>query len=184
MELYSTHSDVSKTELVNNTGAIVYRITTELHLSKSKTTVTRFESEDDKSDGQQPVVIAEIVWHHFDDDEITFRGQQREAQSFCPNHGMMADRREFTGTSGRAYYWTESTLHTTDGVEAARWHNRSHGIFNGHPHKAYLFIADVEIVNDLDEIILVMVYHFTKMSEEVENVAVVLPAGVEPSKTD
>lgn len=40
-------------------------------------------------------------------------------------------------------------LYITNGIEAGRWHNKSHGTFSGHAHQAYLQIANPDVLNDL-----------------------------------
>ncbi|VDB83957.1 unnamed protein product [Peniophora sp. CBMAI 1063] len=163
MELFSTHADVSKTDFVDRNGSVVYRIHTDshAHLVKNKTTIAHFESKDGAD--SQPETIAEIAWRTFKDDLVTFRGHQFEAESFMPNHGITTAKRDFKATSGRAYYWVEASLHAANGVEVARWHEKSHS-FTGRAHQAYLYIADLEILDDLDEIVLVLVYHLMRYS--------------------
>ncbi|VDC03504.1 unnamed protein product [Peniophora sp. CBMAI 1063] len=159
MELYSTSSDIPRTELLDSNGRTVYRMRTETSFRKSKTTIARFEPQG--QDGPQPVVIAEITWRNLHDDEITYRGQTHKSKSLIHRPDEWTPKHDFTGASGRAYYWKEGVFYTSDGVEAGRWHNKSYGFFS-QAHAAYLRIDDPEILNDLDDIILVMVYHFWK----------------------
>ncbi|KZV62272.1 hypothetical protein PENSPDRAFT_658216 [Peniophora sp. CONT] len=174
MELYSTRSDVARTDLVDSNGFTIYRMITDSSFTKSKTIISRFVPQGNY--GPQPVVIAEIVWRNFHDDEITYRGQVHKAKSLIRNHGVWTDKREFTGQSGRAYVWRESVLSIANGVEAARWHTKSHGIFS-QAHQAYLQIFNGEVLNDLDDIILVMVYHFGKLAEDTNNAVAAGAAG-------
>ncbi|VDB90495.1 unnamed protein product [Peniophora sp. CBMAI 1063] len=163
MELYSTSSDVTRADLVDSNGYTIYRITTESSFTKSKTTIARFVPQG--PNGPQPVVIAGITWRNLHDDEITYRGQTHKAKSLIHKHGAWTEKRDFTGASGRAYYWKEGVLYISNGIEAGRWHNKSHGFFS-QAHAAYLQLSNPEILNDLDDIILVMVYHFSKLAED------------------
>ncbi|VDB83955.1 unnamed protein product [Peniophora sp. CBMAI 1063] len=174
MELYSTNSNVKKTELVDDKGSVVYRITTASQLTTSQTTISHVKPRSDTGISVA-TVVGEVVWHTMDDDEIMLHGQHYDARNFVPNHGFTIARREFKGTSGRAYYWVENVLHTSDGAEAARWHNKSRGFFKGQPHKAYLHVADSEIQEDMDVVILTLVYHLSRSGDEVAGSMSIIP---------
>ncbi|VDB90493.1 unnamed protein product [Peniophora sp. CBMAI 1063] len=163
MNLYSSSSDVTSADLVDGSGYITYRVTTDSSsCTKSKTTITRFLP---GQLGPQPVVIVEIAWRNLHDDEITYRGQVYKAKDLINKHGFLTAKRNFTGASGRGYYWKGRVLYMANGIEAGRWHNGSCGIFS-QAHAAYLQVGNPEFLNDMDDIVLVMVYHFKKLVEE------------------
>ncbi|KZV61925.1 hypothetical protein PENSPDRAFT_271828 [Peniophora sp. CONT] len=156
MELYSSHSDPRNTDLTDNRGFIVYRISTNSSFASSGTsTISRFVP---GPGGQpQPIVIAQIEWHSFSPTIFRFRGAALKEKQYIPGHGIISRQRTFTAGSGRSYTWSTNVLNLTGGHEVARWHNKSGGVFSGRAHPAYVQIAG-DAVQDLDEIIQTLVY--------------------------
>jgi len=167
MELYSTHSDVRNTDLLDNRGFVVYRITTNSGFTSSGTsTVSRFVPSD-KGGAPQPVVVAQIEWHSFKATLLRFRGLSVKESQYIPGRGFVTRTRSFTAASGQSYTWSgnSNVLTIANAQEVARWHNKSSGFFSGNAHAAYVQIAG-EAIADLDEVIMTLVYVQGKARED------------------
>ncbi|KAI0321196.1 hypothetical protein OF83DRAFT_370069 [Amylostereum chailletii] len=162
MELHCVRSDILNTDMLDSRNQPLYRISTSSSFTSSGTsTISRMVP---NQYGQlDPVVIAQVEWHSWSQPVFRFRGITIKADNYINSKGFWTRTRSFTSASGKSYAWDNNVLNAQGGYEVARYHNKSYG-YVGHAHPAYFQVSQ-EAVQDLDEIVMTLVYAQGKIQE-------------------
>ncbi|KAI0315624.1 hypothetical protein OF83DRAFT_1033414, partial [Amylostereum chailletii] len=110
-------------------------------------------------------VIAQVEWHAQRQPVFRFRGLLVRSEDYIASKGYWTKTRDWTSATGRSYSWDHNVVRLSyaRGSEVARYHNKSHG-YLGNVHPAYFEISQ-EALQDLDEIVMTLVYAQGKIQE-------------------
>ncbi|PBK89659.1 hypothetical protein ARMGADRAFT_970088 [Armillaria gallica] len=179
MNLYQTSSGLLNNSYANESGQVIYKVSTPNKFSNCVTTVSRIKARSEEVDFKDRFApLGYIDWKVFASSVLRYNGTEVKATEYLKKQGWgwYGRHRVFKGPDGKEYKWilgaSVSKLVLNDGSETliAKFHIRKYGVFNAAKARpAYLEILP-EGEHMVDVIFFTFVY-IEKIRKEKERAA-------------